>query len=178
MYRNDSHLNTTTTEPKQKAQEPKLLSVVTSLFTGSLTESKAQLQWLALQLKYPCALCNKVLAAPVTLSCSHSLCGMCAPVPQPDESMNDLAICQCPVCAQTLMNEGNYCEMFDNMICGAAAEIGPCIGKREWTARRQKHLDERCGDKQRMLARKKLLKSVAVATAVFVGAKCCQQVFE
>jgi len=49
-------------------------------FVASTAEVSASQMWQQLRNRYPCVLCQDVLAAPTLMDCTHTLCGSCSEV--------------------------------------------------------------------------------------------------
>eukprot|EP01039_Chlorochromonas_danica_P006526 gene6527-7197_t len=100
-------------------------------------------EWLELRYKYPCSICQDVLAAPVLLECEHSFCGHCIMEHCQACQSNDIEVVyKCPVCCEEYVDP-RYERQLDGTICDAVENIPDCKAKREWTERRELYLSER-----------------------------------
>lgn len=100
-------------------------------------------EWLELRYKYPCCICQDVLAAPVLLECEHSFCGHCIEENcQACQSDDVEVVYKCPVCCEEYA-EPRYERQLDDIICEAVEDIPDCRAKRDWMERRDLYLSER-----------------------------------
>ena len=108
-------------------------------------EMSASDQWDSLRKKYPCALCQDVLAAPVIFKCSHNFCGACA-----DSLFESCVACDdyltvghpCPHCREELENP-SYERLLDENILNEVEKVPSCEMKTWYEERRQQYFQQK-----------------------------------
>jgi hypothetical protein len=108
-------------------------------------DSCGLLQWEALRQKYPCVICQDVLAGPSILNCSHSFCGQCvddlitACMPADTDSAAHV-IHQCP-CCKVDIDCVTFERVLDEEILRLVGNVPDCEPKQLWQFRRSQYLD-------------------------------------
>lgn len=116
--------------------------------------------WEMLKDKYPCAICQDLLAAPSILNCSHSFCGSCLTDmiescvltntdgdddAELDELQQSCEIAyRCPQCKEEITNT-TFERLLDSDIQRLVDAVPDCEAKKHWKERRGKFLKSQIG---------------------------------
>ncbi|KAJ1388328.1 hypothetical protein B484DRAFT_409658 [Ochromonadaceae sp. CCMP2298] len=105
--------------------------------------------WEQLKQKYPCVICQDVLAGPVVLNCSHSFCGACcsdmiAAVAPADSCAVEHVSHRCPSC-KTEIESVTFERMLDANLLRMVEALPDCEAKIYWKLRRAAQLADKEG---------------------------------
>jgi hypothetical protein len=117
----------------------KLCPVCPDQFSLSL-----DLSWEQLKDKYPCVICQDVLAAPVVLNCTHSFCGACCSdlmesIAPADSSAAEHVSHRCPSC-KTEIESLTFERNLDENLLLLVKAVPDCEAKVMWMERRAAYL--------------------------------------
>jgi len=88
-----------------------------------------------------CAICQDLIAGPVTLSCGHSFCGDCAVTLYDRCTSCDTEVgFLCPACRASTSSPGTFVRILDEDLLALVETRQDCEAKTDWMERRENYL--------------------------------------
>lgn len=116
--------------------------------------------WSELFLKFPCTICQDVIAAPVVLDCGHSFCGLCINEYYNSCVSDDTEVMHsCPVCKEDFTDDFRYEINYDQCVQYDVNAFPECEDKQKWEQRRTAYLELR-KEKEKEAADAKILQEL------------------